>query len=165
MKKIIKLFTATMVISLITNVTMSSCNDGTNRTNNKMSQNNKEANVSTHEHEMNNEQMNKKTDPTDRTFFMGKYEGHITYNDKSDGNESKIDVQDGKVEVVKAGDSYSFLFSNKIPNITNVMFEEKNTNYVISINSNESHFIKIDGNNLEIHYMKDNEVWTANCTR
>lgn len=155
MRNKIKIITA-IVTCLMISFMVSSCEDKTNRTT-------ENTRVDDNQIIIDDEEI-AKADPADNTFFIGKYEGHITYNDSSD-DANKIDVKNGSVEVAKAGKSYSFLFSNKIPNITNVMFEENDANSVISIDSDGSHFIKINGNNLEIHYIKDNEEWIANCTR
>lgn len=107
----------------------------------------------------------KDTSPGDRDFFIGKYNGHITYvNSDSEEGES-IDKQNGSVEVVKVGSSYNFIFSDGIPNITGVKFENKGKDYVISIGSDESHYIKINADKLNILYGEDGKVWTANCTR
>lgn len=103
----------------------------------------------------------KDDDPTDNDLFVGKYTGHITYTK----GETHIDAKDGKVEVVKVGKDYNFLFSDDIPNLTGVRFEKDGDHTVINIGSDEAHLIKIDANTLFIAYAKDGELWSANCSR
>lgn len=103
----------------------------------------------------------KDDDPADNDLFVGKYKGHITYTK----GETHIDAKDGKVEVVKVGKDYNFIFSDDIPNLTGVRFEKDGDHTVINIGSDEAHLIKIDASTLFIAYTKDGEIWSANCTR
>lgn len=107
----------------------------------------------------------KDTDPVDKDFFLGKYVGHITYNNTEAGSEESIDVASGKINVVKVGSSYNFVFSDGIPDITNVKFKDNGSNSVISIGSDESHYIKINASELKILYNEGTETWTGNCQR
>ncbi len=107
----------------------------------------------------------KDTDPADKDFFVGKYSGHISYVDNNADDQTKIDKENGTVEVVKVGGNYNFIFSDGIPNITGVKFNKEGEHTVINVGSDESHLIKIDEDNLIIAYTKDNKVWTANCNR
>lgn len=107
----------------------------------------------------------KETSPADTDFFLGKYTGHITYLNTNEDEGSGADVENGKVNVVKVGKRYDFIFSDGIPNITNVTFEKKGENSVISVGSDESHYIKVDADKLKILYHTDGKTWTANCTR
>lgn len=103
----------------------------------------------------------KDDDPVDNDLFVGQYKGHITYTK----GETHIDAKDGKVEVVKVGKNYNFIFSDDIPNLTGVQFEKEGENTVINIGSDEAHLIKIDESTLFIAYTKDGEIWSANCSR
>ncbi len=103
----------------------------------------------------------KDDDPTDNDIFIGKYKGHITYTE----GETHIDADKGNVEVIKVGKDYNFIFSDKIPNLTDVKFEKDGENTVINIGSDEAHLIKINASTLVIAYTKDGKVWTANCSR
>lgn len=107
----------------------------------------------------------KDTDPVDKDFFIGKYKGHITYSNTEAGNEENIDITNGKIDVVKVGNSYNFVFSDGIPNIGNVKFKDNGKNSVISIGSDESHYIKINASQLTILYNSGTETWTGNCQR
>lgn len=102
----------------------------------------------------------KDDDPADNDFFVGTYNGDITF---SDGSETIAD-DDGRVTVVKAGDSYSFDFGSGIPNITGVKFQKKNDNTYISIGDGVTG-ITIDENSLNMLVSNNEGTWTANCTR
>lgn len=99
-------------------------------------------------------------DPTNNDFFIGRYNGKVTY---SSGDESKS-IDNGHVQVVKVGDKYNFLFSDSIPNITGIEIE-KNDNTAVMVGSSGTHYIRINANKLEILYLKDGATWTANGTR
>jgi hypothetical protein len=62
------------------------------------------------------------------------------------------------------GDTYSFAFSNSIPDITGVKFEKKDDNTYISIGTGVTG-INITANSLKMLVVKGDETWTANCTR
>lgn len=108
---------------------------------------------------------NKDTDPVDKDFFIGTYEGSLNYSDTNPDDEKNIHVDNGNIKVVKVGKSYNFIISDGIPDITNIKFEESGENTVISIGSDESHYIKINGSQLKIMYVTGSESWTADCTR
>lgn len=99
-------------------------------------------------------------DPVDNDVFVGRYNGRVTY---VSGDETKSN-DNGYVQVVKVGNKYNFLFSDSIENITGVEIE-KNENTGVMIGSSETHYIRINANDLKILYLKDGATWTANCTR
>ncbi len=103
----------------------------------------------------------KDDDPADNDLFVGTYKGHVTY--VTDGEN--IDKTDGNVRVVKVGNNYNFIFSDNIPDITGVEFEKKGDNSVISVGSDDTHYIKINDSKLLIAYAKDGKLWTANADR
>src|SRR5690606_3794716 len=102
----------------------------------------------------------KDDDPADNDFFVGTYTGDISFND---GGETIVD-EDGRVTVVKVGDSYSFDFGSGIPNITGVKFQEKGDNSYISIGDGVTG-ITVDANSLTMLVTNNEGTWTANCTR
>lgn len=103
------------------------------------------------------------TDPAEAEVFTDVYKGKISYvNLKTD---KKISANDGKVTVVKLGNSYSFHFNNGIPDLTNIKFSKKDDNTFVSIGSDGLKGIKIDESKLHILYVKGKETWTADCTR
>lgn len=104
----------------------------------------------------------KDDDPTDNDLFIGTYDGWIHYDDNSDG--TIIETGDGEVTVTKVGDSYSFTFSNNIPQIRDIEFEEGEDHH-INIGNSEVSYIKITAHALEIYYSEDGETWQADCTR
>ncbi|HLW41025.1 MAG TPA: hypothetical protein VKY82_01495 [Flavobacterium sp.] len=99
-------------------------------------------------------------DPADNDFFIGRYNGTVSYMD--DGENKSND--DGHVQVVKMGDKYNFLFSDGIPDITGIEIE-KNENTAVMIGSTETHYIRINADELRILFLKDGATWTANCNR
>jgi|SRR5690606_35659957 len=99
-------------------------------------------------------------DPADNDIFVGRYNGSVSYI----SGEENISSSDGSVEVVKVGNNYNFLFSNNIPNITGVEIQKDN-NTGVMIGSTETHYIRINADELRILYIKDGAQWTANCNR
>lgn len=102
-------------------------------------------------------------DPADNDFFAGTYNGSISY---LDGNNN-INTADGKVFVTKigSGTKYNFKFSNGIPDLNGIEFQQTGDNTLVSVGSTGTSYIKIDNNDLDILYTKDGKTWTANCTR
>lgn len=103
----------------------------------------------------------KDDDPADNDLFVGTYNGSISYTSDSENKSS----DDGKVTVVKVGDKYNFAFSDGIPNINGIEFEEEDGNYYINIGGNELSYIRINESDLKILYVVDGETWTADCSR
>ena len=100
----------------------------------------------------------KDNDPVDDNLFVGTYKGSVGYSE-NDGN-TDISTDDGRVTLVKVGDSYNFDFSDGIPSLKGIKMD-KNQNVLI----NSDGTVKIDEGTLIIAYTKDGEIWTANCTR
>ena len=102
-------------------------------------------------------------DPADNDFFAGTYNGSISYVDGS----NNINTADGKVFVTKiaSGTKYNFKFSNGIPDLDGIEFQQTGDNTLVSVGSTGTSYIKIDNNDLDILYTKDGKTWTANCTR
>jgi len=102
-------------------------------------------------------------DPTNNDFFAGTYKGKVTYVDGS----SNISKDNGSVFVTKiaSGTKYNFAFSDGIPDLNGVDFEQQGDHTLVMIGSNGTSYIRIDNNELKIFYTKDGRTWTANCTR
>lgn len=98
--------------------------------------------------------------PADTDLFVGTYNGAISY---TDGKEVTSD-SDGRVTVVKVGNSYTFDFGSGIPNITGVKFEKKNDNVYVSVGEGLTG-ITITANSLKMLVANDRGTWTADCTR
>lgn len=103
----------------------------------------------------------KKDNPTDNNLFVGSYEGSIGFV-KEGENKS---TNNGKVTVVKVGNNYNFVFSDGIPDLKGVQFQNEGDNAVVSIDNDETKMIRITASQLTIAYAKDGEAWTANCSR
>ncbi|WP_134087829.1 hypothetical protein [Olivibacter sp. XZL3] len=102
----------------------------------------------------------KDDDPADNDFFVGTYNGTITY---SNGGETITD-DDGRVTVVKVDDSYSFDFGSNIPNITGVRFQQQGDNTYVSIGDGLTG-ITVTESSLNMLVSNDNGTWTADCSR
>ncbi|MBW7675583.1 hypothetical protein [Chryseobacterium chendengshani] len=102
-------------------------------------------------------------DPANNDFFAGTYKGNISYNDGS----TTVSADDGSVFVTKiaSGTKYNFAFSNSIPDLNGVEFEQQGDNVLVSVGATASSYIRIDNNELKMFYAKDGKIWTANCTR
>lgn len=103
-------------------------------------------------------------DPENNDFFAGTYRGSISYNGNSGDNSS---TNDGSVFVTKvaSGTKYNFSFSNDIPDLNGVEFNQQGDNTLVMVGSTATSYIRIDNNELKILYIKDGNTWTANCTR
>ncbi|RZK18321.1 MAG: hypothetical protein EOO86_10515 [Pedobacter sp.] len=102
----------------------------------------------------------KDTDPADRDFFVGTYNGSVSYRN---GNQT-ITSSDGRVTVSKVGETYNFYFGNNIPDITGIKFEKTGDNSYVSVGSGLTG-ISIDASTLKILFVRDGQTWTANATR
>lgn len=100
----------------------------------------------------------KDDDPVDDNLFVGTYEGSVNYTESDSSTD--ISTDDGKVTVVKVGNSYNFDFSDGIPSLNGIKME-KNQNVLISSDGT----IKIDEGVLFIAYSSNDEIWGANCSR
>lgn len=103
----------------------------------------------------------KDDDPADNDFFVGTYNGSITYNS---GDGETITDDDGRVTVVKVDDSYSFDFGSNIPNITGVKFQKQDDNTYVSIGDGLTG-ITVTASSLKMFVTNDNGTWTADCAR
>jgi hypothetical protein len=104
----------------------------------------------------------KDDDPADNDVFVGTYDGAIGYTNDGD----VISSNDGEVTVVKTGDNYYFRFSDGIPNLTGVEFEESDDNVLLNVDFEDGvRYIRITESSLNILYTKNGATWTANCSR
>lgn len=105
----------------------------------------------------------KDDDPVNNDFFAGTYKGSISYNDGSTSNST----DNGSVFVTKiaSGTKYNFAFSNGIPDLNGVEFQQQGDNVLVMVGGTATSYIRIDNNELKILYNKDGKTWTANCTR
>ncbi|ALR32628.1 hypothetical protein ATE47_15690 [Chryseobacterium sp. IHB B 17019] len=102
-------------------------------------------------------------DPANNDFFAGTYRGSVSYNDDDDD----ISTDNGSVFVTKiaSGTKYNFAFSNGIPDLNGVEFNQEGDHTLVMVGSTATSYIRIDNNELKILYLKDGRTWTANCTR
>jgi hypothetical protein len=106
----------------------------------------------------------KDDDPVNNDFFAGTYNGHITYNE---AGGASVDQPNGKVFVTKiaSGTKYNFSFSDGIPDLNGIEFQQTGDHTLTSVGATSLVYIKINNNNLSILYSKDGKTWTANCDR
>ena len=100
----------------------------------------------------------KENDPVDDDLFVGTYKGTLAYMEP--GSNTNITTDQGRVTLVKVGDSYNFDFSDGIPALKGIKME-KNQNVLLSTDG----AIKINEGTLLITYIKDGRNWNANCKR
>lgn len=98
--------------------------------------------------------------PSETDFFVGTYHGAISFTDGKD----TVGDTNGRVTVVKVGNSYTFDFGSGIPNITNVKFEKSGDNTYMSVGEGVTG-ITIDAGSLKALVTNDKGTWTANCSR
>lgn len=99
--------------------------------------------------------------PADSDVFIGTYKGKIGYKSDTEDKSSSV----GSVTVAKVNNSYSFAFSDGIPNITDIRLEKENDEFHINVGGNATSYIRINSGKLVMLYIKDGRTWTANCTR
>jgi len=102
-------------------------------------------------------------DPANNDFFAGTYKGSIGYTD----GDQNTNIDNGSVFVTKiaSGTKYNFAFSNGIPDLNGVEFNQQGDNTLVMVGSTATSYIRIDNNELKILYIKDGKSWRANCTR
>ncbi len=105
----------------------------------------------------------KDDDPADNDLFVGTYHGSVGFKD----DDSNISSDSSSVTVVKVGDNYNFKFNKSgIPALTGVKFKENGDHGIINVDFKEGlQVVKIDESDLKILYSKDDQTWTANCSR
>jgi hypothetical protein len=100
----------------------------------------------------------KDNDPTDDNLFVGTYKGSVSYSETNSNTD--ITTSDGRVTLVKVGDSYNFDFSDGIPSLKGIKME-KNQNVLVDSTGT----LRIDQGKLIIAYNKGSASWGADCTR
>ncbi|MCS3532460.1 hypothetical protein [Chryseobacterium sp. JUb7] len=102
-------------------------------------------------------------DPVNNDFFAGTYKGSVSFVD----GDTNISTSDGSVFVTKiaSGTKYNFAFSNSIPDLNGVEFQQQGDHTLVMVGASATTYIRIDNNDLKILYIKDGKTWTANCTR
>ena len=105
----------------------------------------------------------KDDDPANNDLFVGTYNGPISYAAEGEN----ISVDDGAVTVVKTGNNYYFRFSDGIPDLTGVEFENDGDNVLVNVDFEDGvQYIRITASTLRMLYTKDgNKTWTADCDR
>ena len=104
----------------------------------------------------------KDDDPIDNDIFVGKYNGKISY---TKGIEESKRNDNGTVTVVKvSGDTYSFNFSDNIPNIRNVNMKKGESSTLI-FQDGSIGTISISAHKLNLTFAKEGQTWVADCTR
>jgi|SRR5690606_33427674 hypothetical protein len=102
-------------------------------------------------------------DPADNILFADRYKGTISYSTTDDDED--VTAAEGTVTVTKVGNLYNFAFSNGIPNINGVEFEQRGDNYYWNIGGSATSYIKINADELFITYIRDGKTWFADCDR
>jgi hypothetical protein len=103
----------------------------------------------------------KDTDPADVDVFAGTFRGSIGYTD----DEKDISQANGSVFVTKVGTKYNFRFSDGIPDLTGVEFQQKDDNALVSVGSDGTGLITINKDKLVIGFSRNSRNWSADCSR
>lgn len=103
----------------------------------------------------------KDTDPADVDVFAGTFRGSIGYTD----DEKDISQANGSVFVTKVGTKYNFRFSDGIPDLTGVEFQQKDDNTLVSVGSDGTGLITINKDKLVIGFSRNSRNWSADCSR
>ncbi|MBO9152148.1 hypothetical protein ACFOTA_08015 [Chitinophaga sp. GCM10012297] len=103
----------------------------------------------------------KDTDPADVDVFAGTFRGKIGYTDA----EKNISQDNGSVFVTKVGAKYNFRFSDGIPDLTGVEFQQKDDNTLVSVGSDGTGLITINKDKLVIGFSRNGRNWSADCGR
>ncbi|MGX5819321.1 hypothetical protein ACWKWU_14045 [Chitinophaga lutea] len=103
----------------------------------------------------------KDTDPADVDVFAGTFRGKIAYRDA----EKNISQDNGSVFVTKIDTRYNFRFSDGIPDLTGVDFQQKDDNTLVSVGSDGTGMITINKDKLVIGFTRSGRTWTADCGR
>src|SRR5690625_410946 len=106
----------------------------------------------------------KDDDHADSDIFVGTYEGNISF---TDGDGDAETHENGKVTVVKRGSKkYDFHFSDGIPNLTGIKFEEEGDHTLVNVDLEEGiTYVKINEYHLDIFYTKDGKILNSDCYR
>ena len=93
----------------------------------------------------------KDDDPVNNEFFAGTYKGSISYND---GGSTSTNTDNGSVFVTKiaSGTKYNFAFSNSIPDLNGIEFNQQGDHTLVMIGSTGTSYIRIDNNTLKCFY-------------
>jgi len=102
-----------------------------------------------------------KKDVTTENFFLGQYDGVVFFEDK----ESMTHFEDSSVNVVKIGNSTSFVFSDDIPTISSIAFKRTEQDDIINMEATETNYIRLNNKKLEILFTQDNRTWVIYATR
>lgn len=87
------------------------------------------------------------------------FSGSIFY---TDGTQN-VSNEHGSVEVVKIDENvYSFVFSDDIPEITNVEFDRNETT-ILNIGATETQLIRVTQSSLQIIWSEGEQSWEAIC--
>lgn len=102
-------------------------------------------------------------DPADNDFFAGTYRGSLSYYDGA----TTATTDNGSVFVTKiaSGTKYNFTFSNGIPDLNGIEFQQQGDNTLVMVGSTATSYIRIDNAQLRIFYTMNGRTWTADCVR
>lgn len=104
-------------------------------------------------------------DPAEDDFFAGTYKGQVNYTNEDGDKESH---EDAKVTVIKVASKtkYNFEFSDDVPNLNGVEFEEKGDHHLVNVDFEEGvQYIDIDESQLTMHYSEDDQTWEVDAER
>lgn len=94
-------------------------------------------------------------------FFVGRYQGVAVFEDQN----INIQCDTAVIDVIKIGPKTSFVFSDSIPAISKVVFEENKAKDLINQNALDTNYIRLDTKKLQILFTEGTKSWTVYADR
>lgn len=94
-------------------------------------------------------------------FFVGKYQGVVVFEE----NDLVVQCDKSTIHIVKIGNKTNFVFSANIPTISTVLYKNNNTKDLVNRNPQETNYIKINANKLEILFSDGTKSWVVYADR
>lgn len=100
-------------------------------------------------------------DASGSSFEGGVFTGAVSYTNDTENTSNPS----GTVQVVKVNElTYRFIFSDEIPEISDVVFNSNETT-LLSIDATDTYFIRVTSGTLQITWTVDGASWSAVCYR
>lgn len=108
----------------------------------------------------------KNTAPTDNWSFVGTYEGSVKFLDINlkPGDTNVVSKTATKCTVLKTGDTYTFSFNEKVPDIVGLKFKKDKDSF-LSLSDTEVGAIKVTKDNLTIAFKNEKGSWAGSMKR
>lgn len=102
-----------------------------------------------------------KREITKTNFFVGQYSGIVLFENE----DTVIQCHKGHIRVVKIGNRASFFFSHDIPTLAEITFKKVDGAAMMSIDAEETNYIRLDRYKLEILFSIETKNYTVYAMR